>query len=125
VVAIRYERNSSRSPRPSICSTFPSYGRGTTDVAPTQQALAIRAAEGIGNREPVLLRWGLIPSWAKDMKIGANMINARAETVATKPGYRQAFAKRRCLIVADGFYEWQTPAAVRRRQIVGSCQTAR
>jgi putative SOS response-associated peptidase YedK len=74
-------------------------------VAPTQQVLAIRAPEG--KREAALLRWGLIPAWAPDKGIGAKMINARAETVATKPAFRHAFTKRRCLIVSDGFYEWQ------------------
>jgi len=54
-----------------------------------------------------MLHWGLIPFWADDPKVGYSTINARAETVATKPAFRQAFAKRRCLIVADGFYEWQ------------------
>ena len=53
------------------------------------------------------LRWGLIPSWAKDPAIGNRLINARAETVAEKPSFRSAFAKRRCLVVADGFYEWR------------------
>ncbi len=77
------------------------------NIAPTQQVLAIRAAEGTERREPVLLRWGLIPSWAKDTKIGNATINARAESVATKPAFRSAFKARRCLVVADGFYEWQ------------------
>jgi putative SOS response-associated peptidase YedK len=53
------------------------------------------------------LHWGLIPSWADDPSVASRMINARGETVATKPAYRQAFSKRRCLIVADGFYEWR------------------
>ena len=58
-----------------------------------------------------LLQWGLIPSWAKDPAIGSRMINARAETLAEKPSFRAAFKKRRCLVLADGFYEWlQTPA---------------
>ena len=54
-----------------------------------------------------VVRWGLVPSWAKDVKIGSRMINARAETVAEKPAFRRAFAKRRCLLPADGYYEWQ------------------
>jgi putative SOS response-associated peptidase YedK len=58
-------------------------------------------------RELSLLRWGLIPFWAEDPKIGYSTINARAETVATKPSFREAVKKRRCLVVADGFYEWQ------------------
>jgi putative SOS response-associated peptidase YedK len=52
------------------------------------------------------MQWGLIPSWAKDTKIGYKMINARADTIATKPSFRAAFKKRRCLVPADGFYEW-------------------
>jgi putative SOS response-associated peptidase YedK len=59
------------------------------------------------------LRWGLIPSWAKDPAIGSRMFNARAETLAEKPSFREAFKKRRCLIVADGFYEWQKSGSVR------------
>jgi len=64
----------------------------------------------ITNTEPgkiVFFRWGLIPSWAKDTKIGYKMINARAETVTEKPSFRTAFKKRRCLVLADGFYEWK------------------
>src|SRR5262249_19686163 len=59
------------------------------------------------DRELAMLKWGLIPSWAKDAAIGYRMINARADTVAQKPSYRSAFRRRRCLLVADGFYEWQ------------------
>ncbi|MEU0036182.1 SOS response-associated peptidase [Streptomyces sp. NPDC006333] len=58
-------------------------------------------------RELRTLRWGLVPSWAKDVKIGARMINARVETVHEKPAFRRAFLKRRCLLPADGFYEWE------------------
>lgn len=77
------------------------------NIAPTQQVLAIRFDEHATPREPVMLRWGLIPSWAKDAKIGNSLINARADTVAAKPSFRAAFKRRRCLIVADGFYEWK------------------
>ena len=76
------------------------------NVAPTQDVLVVRAPAG-GGRELVLVRWGLVPSWAKDIEVGARMINARAETVAEKPSFRAAFRSRRCLIPADGFYEWQ------------------
>lgn len=76
------------------------------NVAPTQQISVIRPAED-GGRALARMHWGLIPSWAKDIKIGANMINARGETVASKPAFRSAFKRRRCLIPADGFYEWQ------------------
>ena len=78
------------------------------NVAPTQSAPVVRpAADGTG-RELVMMRWGLVPSWAKDLSIGAKMINARSETVAEKPAFRSAFRHRRCLVPADGFYEWRT-----------------
>ncbi len=76
------------------------------NIAPTQDVGAVRLDPG-GKREFAFLRWGLIPSWAKDTKTGYSMINARAESVATKPSFRSAFKKRRCLILADGFYEWK------------------
>jgi len=75
------------------------------NIAPTQQVPIVRQRDNA--REMVLAKWGLIPSWAKDMKIGNQLINARADTVATKPSFRSAFKARRCLIPADGFYEWQ------------------
>ncbi len=74
------------------------------NVAPGQQVAAVAAAL---RRELKLLRWGLVPCWAKDQAAGAGLINARAETVAEKPAFRQAFARCRCIVVADGFYEWQ------------------
>ena len=81
------------------------------NIAPTQQVAAIRErpADG-GGRELVTLRWGLVPFWAKDPSIGSRMINARAETVAEKPAYRAAYRRRRCLVLADGFYEWRAGA---------------
>lgn len=77
------------------------------NIAPSQPVAAIRFDENRTPREWVTLRWGLIPSWAKDAKIGYRLINARAETVAEKPAFRAAFKRRRCLIPADGFYEWK------------------
>jgi len=77
------------------------------NVAPTQAVAAVRQRPDSDDREVVLLHWGLIPSWAKDPAMGARMINARAETVADKPSFRAALRRRRCLIPADGFYEWQ------------------
>ena len=74
------------------------------NVAPSQPITICRMN---GERTLLQVRWGLIPFWAKDTKTGYSMINARAETVATKPAYRSAFKKRRCLIPTDGFYEWQ------------------
>lgn len=76
------------------------------NIAPTQFVAAVRDDEQ-GDRELVMLRWGLIPFWAKDPAIGNRMINARAETVAEKPSYRNAFKRRRCVVLADGFYEWR------------------
>ena len=79
------------------------------NIAPTQDIAAIRNDESDG-RELVALRWGLIPFWAKDPSIGNRMINARAETVAEKPAFRAAYRRRRCLVLADGFYEWHKEA---------------
>jgi putative SOS response-associated peptidase YedK len=86
------------------------------NVAPTKEVYAVverppRAADGSKSSEPPerqlrVLRWGLVPSWAKDPAIGNRMINARMETVAEKPAYRRAFASRRCLLPADGYFEW-------------------
>ena len=76
------------------------------NVAPSQEVAAI-VAGGRGERRLELLRWGLIPTWADDPGIGSRMINARSETAREKPSFRRAFKERRCLIPADGFYEWQ------------------
>lgn len=76
------------------------------NIAPTQPVAAVRiAADGV--RELVLLRWGLIPHWSRDAAMAARMINARAETVADKPAFRECVRARRCLVPADGFYEWR------------------
>lgn len=78
------------------------------NIAPSQDVPAVRL--GPDNAPAlVLLRWGLVPAWAKEIAIGHRLINARAETVAEKPSFRAAFKQRRCLIPADGFYEWQKP----------------
>jgi putative SOS response-associated peptidase YedK len=90
------------------------------NIAPTQPALCVRASRE-GGREAVIMRWGLVPSWADDPAIGSRMINARAETAAEKPSFRAAMKYRRCLVPADGFYEWRKvgtgkqPYAVRLR----------
>ena len=76
------------------------------NIAPSQDIAAIRNDAAAG-REFVLLRWGLVPFWAKDASIGNRMINARSETAAEKPAYRAAFRHRRCIVPADGFYEWR------------------
>lgn len=75
------------------------------NIAPTQDILTVRRATD--GREALLLKWGLIPSWAKDSSLATKLINARSETVEEKPSFREAFKRRRCLIPADGFYEWQ------------------
>lgn len=88
------------------------------NIAPTQPVPVIRR-DHAGRRRLELLRWGLIPSWAKDTAIGNRLINARAETLAEKPAFRAAFRRRRCLIAADGFYEWKKLAAGKQPYWVG------
>jgi putative SOS response-associated peptidase YedK len=80
------------------------------NIAPTQAVPVVRETRP-GQREVALLHWGLVPSWAKEKSIGNRMINARAETLAEKPAFRRAFRERRCLVLADGWYEWQATAA--------------
>jgi putative SOS response-associated peptidase YedK len=84
---------------------------GPASVAGVPDAAAARddAADRPVTRQLRVLRWGLVPSWAKDLSLSGKLINARAETVAVKPSFRQAFARRRCLLPADGYYEWQAP----------------
>jgi putative SOS response-associated peptidase YedK len=77
------------------------------NIAPTQLVPIVRRETGSSDRRIELLKWGLIPSWADDPAIGSRMINARAETVGEKPSFRSAFKSRRCLVPADGFYEWR------------------
>ena len=76
------------------------------NIAPMQQVPIIRQ-NAVGERELVQVRWGLVPRWAKDPSIGARMINARAETLATRDAFRNALARHRCLVPVNGFYEWQ------------------
>jgi putative SOS response-associated peptidase YedK len=84
---------------------YPSSITASYNIAPTQEVAAVIAEDE--KRKLQMLRWGLIPSWADDPSIGNRMINARAETVAQKPSFRNAFKEHRCLVLADGFYEWQ------------------
>jgi putative SOS response-associated peptidase YedK len=77
------------------------------NIAPTQTVAAVRISPASGTRELVLLRWGFIPSWAKDPAVGNRLINARSETAHLLPAFRDAFRARRCLIPASGFYEWR------------------
>src|SRR5512136_217712 len=88
------------------------------NIAPTQDVAAVRAVEA-GGRELVRLHWGLIPSWAKERAMGARMINARAETLVDKPAFRSAFRARRCLLAADGFYEWQKLGTRKQPHFIG------
>jgi putative SOS response-associated peptidase YedK len=76
------------------------------NIAPTQDAAVVRRTES-GAREMAMLRWGLVPFWAKDLTIGTRMINARSETVQEKPSFRNAFKHRRCVVPATGFFEWK------------------
>ena len=80
------------------------------NVCPTQEAPVVRVLEPGAGRRLDLVRWGLVPFWADDPSIGNRMINARSESVASRPAYREAFRRRRCLVVSDGFYEWRKEA---------------
>lgn len=86
--------------------------QGRFNVAPTQPVAVVADAS---DRMAEWMRWGLIPFWAKDPTIGSRLINARSETINEKPAFKNAFAKRRCLVLADGFYEWQKGAGPRGR----------
>ena len=95
---------------------------GRFNIAPTQPVAVVRVIrEGAtpGSRELVNLRWGLIPPWADSPAIGNRMINARAESVAEKPAFRMAFRQRRCLVLADGFYEWRNSGGKKQPYYLG------
>jgi putative SOS response-associated peptidase YedK len=102
------------SPVEAIAQAFgvaaPEWFEPRYNIAPTQNVVALLAGADAAP-EWRSLRWGLVPFWAKDPAIGNRMINARAETITEKPSYRQPFKRRRCLIAADGFYEWKKTAA--------------
>lgn len=104
------------SPAEATASLFGAHGSIDVapryNIAPTQFIAGVRNDEE-GDRELATFRWGLVPFWAKDPSIGNRMINARAETIAEKPSFRTAYRKRRCLILADGFYEWHTEDGVK------------
>ena len=87
------------------------------NVAPTQQVPVIRQLDE--GRRLDMMRWGLVPSWAEDLKLGYRMINARAETVSTKPAFRASFRRRRCLVPADGFYEWREEGGAKQPYWIG------
>jgi putative SOS response-associated peptidase YedK len=77
------------------------------NIAPTQEAPIVRATRDGAGRELAMARWGLVPFWARDLAIGTKMINARSEGVETKPAFKAAIEKRRCIVPATGFFEWQ------------------
>jgi putative SOS response-associated peptidase YedK len=84
------------------------------NIAPTQPVVTVRKEHGKKTRKFTTMRWGLIPSWAKDTSIGTRTLNARSETVTTTPAFRQSILTKRCLIPADGFYEWQKMGSVKQ-----------
>ena len=86
------------------------------NVAPTQKAPVV--TEQDGGRKLDLMRWGLVPHWAKDRSIGSRLINARSETVAEKPAFRGSFRNQRCLVPADGFYEWKKEGAIKQPYLI-------
>ncbi len=88
------------------------------NMAPTQEAAIVRVPAAGAPRTLDRLRWGLIPAWAKDPAIGNRMINARAETVAEKPAYRDSFRRQRCLVAADGFYEWKRQGKAKQPYLI-------
>jgi len=89
------------------------------NIAPTQPVLAVRTNPHGGLREATYLNWGLIPFWAKDPRIGSRMINARSETAAEKPSFRAAYKYRRCIVPADGFYEWKKERGGKQPYLIG------
>lgn len=88
------------------------------NIAPSQPVLAVRISPTTGKREFAWLRWGFIPRWSSDLSSGYKMINARIESVAEMPAFREAFRYRRCLIPASGFYEWQKQGAAKQPYLV-------
>ncbi|MFL6232278.1 MAG: SOS response-associated peptidase [Thermoanaerobaculia bacterium] len=88
------------------------------NLAPTQAAAVVRVTEPGAPRHLDLLKWGLIPYWAKEASIGNRMINARSEGVAEKPAYRSSFKKKRCLVAADGFYEWKKEGKAKQPYLI-------
>ena len=103
----RYTRKEDLARLAEVLKVILPHLKPSYNIAPSQMVAAVRVKPESGDRECVELKWGLIPSWAKDPSIGNKMINARGETVAEKPAFRKAFRQRRCLVLADGFYEWK------------------
>ena len=111
------------SPSEAAAALFGVNGSTTVEprynIAPTQYIAAVRNSDN-NARELVMLRWGLVPFWAKDPSVGNRMINARAETVAEKPSFRAAYSRRRCIVLADGFYEWRREADAKTPYFISS-----
>ena len=84
------------------------------NIAPTQPVLTVREKDGQKSRQFTTMRWGLIPAWAKDMSIGTRTLNARSETITKTPAFRESILTKRCLIPADGFYEWRKMGTVKQ-----------
>jgi putative SOS response-associated peptidase YedK len=99
---------------PEVPELFPRF-----NVAPGEPVAVVRQPAASKGRELVFLRWGLVPAWADDPAIGDRLANARSETAATKPSFRRAFRSRRCLVVADGFYEWQRTNGRKQPYFIG------
>jgi putative SOS response-associated peptidase YedK len=89
------------------------------NIAPTQFVAAVRESARTPARRLALLYWGLVPYWAGEKSVGARMINARCETLKDKPAFRDAYRRRRCVVPADGYYEWQRAGAVRQPYYIG------
>jgi putative SOS response-associated peptidase YedK len=104
--------------KPYLAERFDASGeieeRPRYNIAPTQQVITVRMEDGKKTRKFTTMRWGLIPCWAKDMSIGTQTLNARSETVTTKPAFREPILTKRCLIPADGFYEWKKTGSVKQ-----------
>ena len=91
------------------------------NIAPTQDAPVVRLDKE-GRRELIMMRWGLVPLWAKDLSMGARCINARAESAADRPAFRDAFERRRCLVPTDGFFEWEKKGKVKQPWRIGPAE---
>lgn len=105
--------------KPYLAERFEAPGDAIDDqprynIAPTQAVLTVRKKDGQKSRQFTIMRWGLIPYWAKDMSIGTRTLNARSETITKMPAFRESILTKRCLIPADGFYEWRKMGSVKQ-----------
>lgn len=104
---------------PELPEPGPSYNFAPTQVAP----VLVAEQEAAADAHVEMMRWGLVPGWAKDLKIGAQTINARVETVATKPAFRAAWKRRRCLVPISGYYEWRPAGAIKQPYFIHPLQS--